>query len=57
LHDYQDTGMYIVLEDSTRLALTPENIEQTVLRYWSDPAKILEQVKGAADFQRQHLLL
>ena len=40
LGDYEQPGLYLILKDSTRLALTAENIERVTLDYWTNPAKI-----------------
>ena len=52
LGDYPQTGLYLILKDSTRLVLTKENIEKITKEYWSDPDKISARVKRAVDFQR-----
>ncbi len=50
--DYEQEGLYIVLEDSKPLALTRDNIEQTAKKFWDDPGKISSKAKMAAEFQR-----
>jgi hypothetical protein len=50
--DYEQEGLYIILEDSRPLALTRNNIEQTAKKFWEDPGKITSKVKAAAEFQR-----
>jgi hypothetical protein len=50
--DYEEEGLYIILEDSRPLALTRSNIEQTAKKFWEDPSKINSKVKMAAEFQR-----
>jgi hypothetical protein len=50
--DYEQEGLYIILEDSKPLALTRNNIEQTAKKFWEDPGKISSKVKAAAEFQR-----
>ncbi|MFZ0034432.1 MAG: hypothetical protein WAK60_05535 [Sedimentisphaerales bacterium] len=52
LGDYEQEGLYIILEDSKPLALTRNNIEQTAKKFWEDPSKISPKVKTAAEFQR-----
>jgi len=52
LGDYEQEGLYIILEDSRPLALTRSNIEQTAKKFWEDPGKINSKVKAAAEFQR-----
>jgi hypothetical protein len=52
LDDYEQEGLYIILEDSSPLALTRDNIEQTAKKFWEDPGKIDSRVKAAAEFQR-----
>jgi hypothetical protein len=52
LDNYQQTGLYLILKDSTQLILTRENIEKVASEYWADPNKITPNVKEAGDFQR-----
>lgn len=52
LSDYQETGLYLILKDAKRLALTRQNIEAITAKYWTDPKKIPPPVKDAVDFQR-----
>lgn len=52
LDDYEQEGLYIILEDSSPLALTRDNIEQTAKKFWEEPGKIDSKVKTAAEFQR-----
>lgn len=52
LSDYPQTGLYLILKDSTRLVLTKDNIEKITKEYWSDPDKIPDKVKKAVNFQR-----
>ena len=50
--DYEQEGLYIILEDSKPLGLTRSNIKQTAKKFWADPSKINSKVKAAAEFQR-----
>lgn len=50
--DYGQTGLYLLLQDSTRLVLTRENIEKVSTEYWANPDKIPPDVKEAVEFQR-----
>jgi hypothetical protein len=50
--DYEQEGLYLVVDDSRPLALTRSNIEQTAKKFWDDPGKISPKVKAAAEFQR-----
>lgn len=50
--DYEQEGLYIILEDSRPLALTRNNIEQTAKKFWEDPGKINSKIKISAEFQR-----
>jgi len=52
LKDYTQKGLYLIFEDSSRLALTRENIKKTTDEYWSNPDKIPPAVKSAIEFQR-----
>jgi hypothetical protein len=52
LDDYEQEGLYIIPEDSSPLALTRNNIEQTAKKFWEEPGKIDSKVKAAAEFQR-----
>jgi len=52
LKDDAQKGLYLVFEDSSRLALTRDNIEKTTAEYWNNPAKIPPAVKSALEFQR-----
>ncbi len=49
---YQETGLYLILKDSTQLILTRENIEKVASEYWADPNKIPPNVKEAGELQR-----
>lgn len=50
--DYKQEGLYLHFEDSSRLVLTNEVIEQTVNKFWQDPTKIPPEIKEADEFQR-----
>jgi len=50
--NYKQEGLYLYFEDSSRLVLTKEVIEQTAEKFWQDPTKISPSVKEADDFQR-----
>jgi len=50
--DFQNPGLYLLLEDSTRIELTRQNIMDVARQYWSNPSKIPDTVKRAVDFQR-----
>jgi hypothetical protein len=50
--DYDQIGLYLLLQDSTRLVLTRENIEKVSTEYWANPDKIPPDVKEAVEFQR-----
>jgi hypothetical protein len=52
LGDYEQEGLYIILDGASTLALTRDNIEQTAERFWADPGRIDSKVKAAAEFQR-----
>ena len=52
MSDYPQQGLYLLLQDSTMLSLTKENIEKTATEYWNNPDKIPSNVKPAIDFQR-----
>lgn len=52
--DYDKPGLYLVFDDLTRLELTRENTENITKKYWSDPKRIPQSVKEAAEFQRCH---
>lgn len=52
LDDYKQKGLYLILQDSSRLILTRENIERLSEKYWEDPVKIPPKVKEAPEFQR-----
>jgi hypothetical protein len=52
LGDYEQEGLYIILEGSSPFVLTRSNIEQTAKKFWEDPGKINSKVKAAAEFQR-----
>ena len=52
LYDYEQEGLYIILDGSNTLALTRDNIERTAKKFWEDPRKIDSKVKAAAEFQR-----
>jgi len=51
LGDYEQKGLYLLLEDSSIISLTERNIERTAKEFWEDPNKMPIQVKKAADFQ------
>jgi hypothetical protein len=50
--DYQEIGLYLILQDSTHLVLTRDNIERVTSEYWRDPDKMPPHVKQAVEFQR-----
>jgi hypothetical protein len=50
--DYEQTGLYLILKDSTRLVLTKDSIEKAATEYWANPDKIPPDVKEAVEFQR-----
>jgi hypothetical protein len=50
--DYGQIGLYLLLQDSTRLVLTRENIEKVSTEYWANPDKIPPDVREAGEFQR-----
>ena len=50
--EYQQTGLYLILKDSTQLILTRENIEKVASEYWANPDKIHSNVKEDGEFQR-----
>ena len=50
--NYEQEGLYLHFEDSSRLVLTKEIIEQTVNKFWQDPTKIPPEIKEADEFQR-----
>lgn len=52
LGEYDKPGLYLIFEDSTRLAITRENVEKITQEYWMDPDKIPQNVKKAVSFQR-----
>ena len=52
LPDYEDTGLYLILKDLRTLSLTQKNIEAITAAYWTDPEKIPQRIKDAAEFQR-----
>jgi hypothetical protein len=52
LKDYDQPGLYLLLRDSTRLALTRANIDRITAGYWSDPARIPAHIKKVIDFER-----
>ncbi len=52
LNEYEQPGLYIYFEDSTRLVLTRENTDRITREYWMDPDKIPQNVKEAVSFQR-----
>jgi hypothetical protein len=52
LSHYEQPGLYLVLEDSTELLLTRENIEKVTDEMWADPEKIPPSAKDAVEFQR-----
>jgi hypothetical protein len=49
LTDYEQAGLYLILKDSTRPALTRKNIEAITAKYWADPQKIPPHVKDAIE--------
>lgn len=51
-NDHRQTGLYLLLKDSTRLILTRENIEKVTSEYWADPDKIPADVKEAVALKR-----
>lgn len=54
LGHYRQPGLYLVLEDSTELRLTRENIEKVTEKMWTDPKVIPPSVKEAVEFERCH---
>lgn len=52
LSNYKQEGLYLHFEDSSRLVLTKEVIEQTAEKFWRDPAKIPHEIKEVDEFQR-----
>ncbi len=51
LSDYKQKGLYLLFEDSTRLVLTENEIENISREYWEDPAKLPPEIRAAADFK------
>ncbi|MBW1743181.1 MAG: hypothetical protein JRJ47_07085 [Deltaproteobacteria bacterium] len=52
LSHYKQPGLYLILEDSTELLLTRDNIEKVTAEMWADAEKIPPSVKEAVEFQR-----
>ena len=52
LSDYEQPGLYLELDNGSRLTLTQKNIERITMEYWMDPEKIPKNVKDAVEFQR-----
>ena len=50
--NYRQEGLYLHFEDSSRLVLTKEVIEQTAEKFWQDPTKIPPDIKEADEFQK-----
>jgi hypothetical protein len=50
--DYPQPGLYLLLEDRSRMTLTREMVEKVTAAYWRDPRKIPPAVKEAVLFQR-----
>jgi len=51
LEDFDESGLYIVFSDGTRLDLSEETIRSFAHDFLEDPAKVPPEVKKAVDFQ------
>jgi hypothetical protein len=49
--DYEQKGLYLLFEDSTKLTLTEKEIENVSQKIWDNPAKITPEVRDASDFK------
>lgn len=52
LGDFAQEGVYLIFPDSSRLALTRDNVQAVTKRFWEDPGKISPGAKAAIEFQR-----
>lgn len=50
--NYEQAGLYLHFEDSSRLILTNEVIEQTVNKFWQNHTKIPPEIKESDEFRR-----
>ena len=50
LGDYNQKGLYLILEDKNVISLTEHHVETTVKAFWEDPTRIPLQVRRDADF-------
>ncbi len=51
LSEFDQTGLYLIFEDSTMLALTESNVADVTRRFWEHPSAITPDIKKHADFQ------
>ncbi|KJJ83856.1 hypothetical protein OMAG_002277 [Candidatus Omnitrophus magneticus] len=55
LNMFNETGIYILLNDESWLALTRENIEKITQDYWNNVHKFSDKIKEMIEFQRCQL--
>ncbi len=49
--DYEQKGLYLLFDDSTRLVLTAGEIDRITGEFWKNPLKIPPEIREAADFK------